>query len=115
MVFRRNTFKRNNPTVRFVISLGNHDMWLRLHPPFTGRPIKEGNIWTEITLSEPLEVEVFLQKLEVLLPRLVPYLRPTSEETFYHILLVKKGYVLKPRDMVDPDDRIEVLMPLTGG
>jgi len=90
-------------------------MWLRLHPPFTGKPIKCGSIWTEIELPDALEVDEFIQVLATQVPSLTPYLRSTSDETFYHMLLIRKGYVLKPKDMIQPDDRVDVHMPLTGG
>lgn len=90
-------------------------MWVRLHPPFTGKPIKRGSIWKEIELSGALEVEGFLKVLANQVPSLTPYLRSTSDETFYHMLLIRKGYVLKPKDMIQSDDRVEVHMPLTGG
>jgi hypothetical protein len=90
-------------------------MWIRLHPPFGGRKTSNGKIWDELNLSEPVGVEEFLKQLAQRFPELGRHIRPSGEETFHHFLLLRAGEVLNETDQIRPDDRIEIMMPLTGG
>jgi hypothetical protein len=90
-------------------------MWVCLHPPFGGRKTSNGKIWHEMTISKPMGVEEFLKRLAERFPQLCRYIRPSGEETFHQLLLLRAGEVLNESDQIQPDDRIEIMMPLTGG
>ena len=90
-------------------------MWVCLHPPFGGRKTSNGKIWDELTIAKPMGVEEFLKILTERFPQLSQYIRPSGEETFHQLLLLRSGEVLNETDQIQPDDRIEIMMPLTGG
>jgi len=90
-------------------------MWIRLHPPFGGRKTSNAKIWDELNLSESVGVEEFLKHLVQRFPELNRHVRSSGEETFHHLLLLRGGEVLNETDQIRPDDRIEIMMPLTGG
>ena len=90
-------------------------MWVCLNPPFGGRKTSNGKIWDEITISEPIGVEEFLKRLAEQFPQLSQYIRTSGEETFHQLLLLRGGEVLNETDQIQPEDRIEIMMPLTGG
>jgi hypothetical protein len=48
-------------------------------------------------------------------PALLPYRRATVEETFHQFILLRGDHVLLPDEPLAPDDRIVLVMPLTGG
>ena len=90
-------------------------MWVRLHPPFGGRKTTNGKIWDELPISESVGVEEFLQRLAAQFPHLSQHIRTSGEETFHQLLLLRGGEVLNEADRIQPEDRIEIMMPLTGG
>jgi hypothetical protein len=90
-------------------------MWICLHPPFGGRKTSNGKIWDELPISEPMGVEEFLEHLVERFPQLRRYIRQSGEETFYHMLLFRTGEVLNETARIQPDDRVEIMMPITGG
>ncbi|MFB3819201.1 MAG: hypothetical protein ACE147_16190 [Candidatus Methylomirabilales bacterium] len=85
-------------------------MWVRLLPPFG-----DGKSWREIDLPARASVAMLIQRLAQLHAELHPYLRETPDETFHHFILARGDYVLRADDVVEPEDRIVVVMPLTGG
>jgi hypothetical protein len=85
-------------------------MWVRLLPPFG-----DGKTWHEINLPSGAGVKDLIDQLAKANPELCPYLRQTAEETFHQFILLRGDYVLKVEDTIEPDDRIVLLMPLTGG
>ena len=85
-------------------------MWVRLLPPFG-----DGKTWREIDLPPATSVSTLVQRLSEMYRELHPYLRDSVDETFHHFLLARDDYVLQADDTVEPDDRIVVVMPLTGG
>ena len=90
-------------------------MWVCLHPPFGGRKTSNGKIWDELTIAKPMGVEEFLKKLTERFPQLSQYIRTSGEETFHQLLLLRGGEVLNETDQIQTDDRIEIMMPLSGG
>jgi sulfur carrier protein ThiS len=85
-------------------------MWVKLH-----RPFGDGKKWEEIELPSPAGVNDLLAKLRKTHPRLKRYFRDSEEETFHHLILIRGDYVLKAEDEIEEEDRIVVMMPLTGG
>ena len=90
-------------------------MWICLHPPFGGRKTSNGKIWEELTISKPVGMEEFLEHLAERFPQLSRHIRQSGEETFHHLLLFRGGEVLNETAQIQPDDRVEIMMPLTGG
>ena len=90
-------------------------MWFRLHPPFGNQRVDEQKVWEEMAIPDPITVRDFLHRLQEIHPEVSDYIRQNEEETFHHILLFRQSYVLKIEDSIKPDDRIDVMMPLTGG
>lgn len=91
------------------------EMWFRLHPPFGNRKVGDRKVWEEIALEAPITVKDFLTRLKALHPELCDHICVEEEETFHHLLLFRQGDVIDKNDKVYPDDRIEIMMPLTGG
>jgi sulfur carrier protein ThiS len=85
-------------------------MWVKLH-----RPFGDGKKWEEIELSFPAGVKDLLAKLRKTHPGLKRYFRDSEEETFHHLILIRGDYVLKAEDEIGEEDRIAVMMPITGG
>ncbi|MEW5721746.1 MAG: hypothetical protein AB1896_01475 [Thermodesulfobacteriota bacterium] len=85
-------------------------MWVRLHAPFG-----DGRTWDRINLPPSARTLELLAVLKKRCPALEPLIQPTPEETFHHFLLLRDDYVLGAQDQIAPDDRIVVVMPLTGG
>jgi sulfur carrier protein ThiS len=85
-------------------------MWLRLHPPFG-----EGKEWEEIDLPAPASVKDLLDRLKITHPKLKPYIRESEGETFHHFILIRGDHILNADDLIQPTDRIVIMMPLTGG
>jgi len=85
-------------------------MWVRLLPPFG-----DGKTWQEIALGANSGVPELVSEIVRSNPQLASFLRPSLEETFHQFILMKEDRVLTPGDSVGPDDRIVVVMPLTGG
>lgn len=86
-----------------------------IHPPFGGRKTTNGKIWDELPIFESVGVEDFLQRLAKQFPQLRQHIRTSGEETFHQLLLLRGGEVLNEIDIIQPEDRIEIMMPLTGG
>jgi hypothetical protein len=84
-------------------------------PPFGRQQVGEPPMWDEIGLPPGSRVPQLLDELHRRYPELRSHIRDTPEETFHQFLLIRQGYVLKEDDEVFPDDRLVVMMPLTGG
>jgi len=85
-------------------------MWIRLLPPFG-----DGKTWQEIALPPKATIKELMDRLVEIHPDLHPYLRATVEETFHQFILLRDDHVLTANDLIEPDDRIVMVMPLTGG
>ena len=85
-------------------------MWIRLLPPFG-----DGRTWQELNLPEGAGVKELIEQLAAANPHLQPYLRSSVEETFHQFILLREDHVLAADDRIAPDDRIVLVMPLTGG
>ena len=85
-------------------------MWVRLLPPFG-----DGKTWQELSLPKGAGVKDLVDHLAEANPNLRPYLRATVEETFHQFILLKGDHVLRAEDRIEAEDRIVVVMPLTGG
>ncbi|MEW6262189.1 MAG: MoaD/ThiS family protein [Thermodesulfobacteriota bacterium] len=85
-------------------------MWVRLHASFG-----DGRTWDEIDLPSPASVPELLAILKQRYLRLEALIKPTPEETFHRFLLIRDDHVLSDRDHIAPDDRIVIMLPLTGG
>ena len=85
-------------------------MWLRLHPPFG-----DGKTWESIDIATPTSVKQFLKLIKKHHPELDTYFRASEEETFHQFILIRGDHVINPEDRIMPEDRMVVMMPLTGG
>ena len=85
-------------------------MWIKLHPPFG-----EGIKWEEINLPDNTKVESLLGLLVNLHPEMQPYMRFPEEDTMYHFILVREDRILSITDQIHPEDRIKIMLPITGG
>jgi hypothetical protein len=85
-------------------------MWVRLLPPFGN-----GKTWQEFDLPPEAGVQDLVQVILKNNPYLQIYLRPTLEETFHQFIFLRDDYVLEASDRIGPEDRIVMVMPLTGG
>jgi hypothetical protein len=83
---------------------------VRLLPPFG-----DGKTWEEITLPEGSGLWQLLEQLTETQPQIRSYMRPSLEETFHQLLVIRNDYILKENDLLVPDDRLVITMPLTGG
>jgi len=90
-------------------------MWVRIHPPYGGRKTSDEKIWEELAIPETMGVEEFIKYLVQKIPELSPHIRSSGEETFHHLLLCRQGEILNETARIHPDDRIEIMMPATGG
>lgn len=90
-------------------------MLICLHPPFGGRKVAQEKVWEEIPLDRAMPSGDFLVMIKKRYLDLVPYIQESEDETFYHLLIFRSGYALQKHDLIQPDDRIEIMMPLTGG
>jgi hypothetical protein len=90
-------------------------MWFRLHPPFGNQRVDDQKVWEEMVFPDPIAVRDFLHRLQKIHPEMSDYIRQNEEETFHHILLFRQSYIIKREDLIQPDDHIDVIMPLTGG
>jgi hypothetical protein len=85
-------------------------MWVRLLPPFG-----DGKTWQEFHLPAGAGVRELIPLLAAANPDLQAYLRPTVEETFHQFILLRNDHVLQAGEPLSPEDRIVMVMPLTGG
>ena len=85
-------------------------MWVRLLPPFG-----DGKMWQELSLPKEAGVKELIDRVVEANLHLRPYLRSTVEETFHQFILLREDHVLTADDYIEPEDRIVVVMPLTGG
>lgn len=85
-------------------------MWVRLLPP-----LGDGKTWQEIPFAGMSGIKEVVAEIVRRNPQLRPYLRSCLEETFHQFILMKADHVLTSADAVGPEDRIVVVMPLTGG
>ena len=44
-----------------------------------------------------------------------PYMRFPEEDTMYHFILVREDRILNITDQIHPEDRIKIMLPITGG
>jgi len=85
-------------------------MRIKLH-----RPFGDGKRWEQVDLPRSASVKDLLDQLKKNHPELKQYIRDSEEETFHHLVLIRGDHVLNEDDRIEPDDRIVVMMPLTGG
>jgi len=78
-------------------------------------PFGDGKTWQEVHLPPHAGVKELIDRLVIANPHLSPYLRHTVEETLHHLIFLRGDYVLKVDDPIGPEDRIVMVMPLTGG
>jgi len=85
-------------------------VWVRLLPPFG-----DGKTWHGIDLPAESGVQQLIERLREIQPQIGPYLRHNLEETFHQFILFRDDHVLSGSDFLEQDDRIVIVMPLTGG
>jgi sulfur carrier protein ThiS len=83
---------------------------IRLLPPFG-----DGKTWHEVHVPDGSRVRDLLNILPDKQPVLLPYRRATPEETLHQFILLREDHVLSPDETLEPEDRIVLVMPLTGG
>lgn len=76
-----------------------------------GQSVAEFKVDGEITLTE------FLKRLVERFPIFGDYVTSGKDlDTLNSIIFVaRKGTLLKPRDIIDDDDELEIMMPVEGG
>ncbi|MBT4088764.1 MAG: MoaD/ThiS family protein [Deltaproteobacteria bacterium] len=90
-------------------------MEYRLHAPFARKKTRDRLSWEVIKESAEMSVAVSLEHLVVQHLEMADYVRQSVEETFHHLLLFRADHVLGADEKILPQDRIEIIMPLTGG
>ena len=86
-----------------------------LHPPFGKGRVDGRLIFNDVTLSESISLSSFLNLILEKHPELKPFILESVEETFYRLLVFRSGEALEKDDSIEPDDIVEVMMPLHGG
>ena len=86
-----------------------------LHPPF-GRGRTDGRkSFDEIDIQESISINELLELISSKHPELNEFIRETLDETFYQLLVFRSDQALTKEDRIEPDDCVELMMPLHGG